>query len=159
MENLIIAKDVIERIQNGVETETGDIREFDIVDFLNLYGLDIIKFYDSVKDKLEPRERKILAVFYGKFVPSRFVDFCDSISARNSYDYAIMMGTNYIENIELDENGEMIPGTGRVITEEEKLRIIDFYENFGVRVTYKMLCCAIKRVAAGHDLEQTERSL
>lgn len=159
MENLQIAKDLVERIKNGVECENGEKREFDIVDFLNLYGLDIIKFYAEVKDYLPYEERKVVSLFYAKYIPSKFIEYTDSISLSNEYDYHIMMNTTYIENVELDENYNVVPGTGKLITEEEKMKIIEYFESFGVRVTYKMLCCAIKRVGKGYDLSDSQREM
>lgn len=159
MENLQIAKDLIERIKTGVETENGEIREFDIIDFLNLYGLDIIKFYDEVKDYFRGEERKLLSLFYTKYIPSRFIEYTDSVTLSNEYDYHIMMNTTYIENAQLDEKNQLIPGTGVLISDEDKLRIIEYYDSFGIRVTYKMLYCAIKRIGQGYGLGESGREM
>lgn len=122
-------------IKNGVITDTG-IRVFDYIDYyLFLNGRDLPfmpKFYSSFLN----RERIIcLRNFFAKFRTASFINIDDFINS-------------HIEvNLEKDENGFPISGTGRVLTKEDLENIINYLVINNIPLYDIVINVAIKRYA------------
>ena len=153
MENLQIAYELIENIKNGVELETGEKREYDIIDFLITYRIDFVEFYNSVKNLLGIEAKKTLKIFYNKYVDNSHNCFGPETKISNEIVYENIMSTSFTENAKTDENNNVIPNSGRKITEEEKIKLIDFFKSLNIQVTTRMLNCGIKRIGKGYYFE------
>lgn len=131
----ILYNELVINIKNGVLTDTG-IRSFDFVDYyLFLNGRKLNSVPNIFSKFLSNEDSQILRHFFAKFRIATFVNVDDFINS-------------HIEvNLEKDENGFPIPGTGRVLTKEELESIINYLVINNIPLYDIVINVAIRRYA------------
>ena len=135
-------KQIVYFIDNGINDNVG-VRAFDIIDYYQFIGLDINELYWYLNNyefsALEIRKIRIL------------VDKNRGLKDINSRDYDLVEGEiirDILNDVQeygakKDNNGLLIPGTGRVIQLDEKEKIIEFLRKIKAPLTmknYKIAC-------------------
>lgn len=134
--------EVIELIKNGVIEENGNVREFNLLDYYLIIKLNNETVFDIGKKVLDNQEMNLLRKFIGK--NSTNVIFYDSINLKKLLDEKVEI------NCQKDKKGFPIPGTGKIITREEKQSIIDYLMENRVPLNSKTYDIALKRYLNGN---------
>lgn len=137
---------MVELIKNGIEVN-GKKREFDILDYYLFTKIEPVNILRIANNILPNDDLVILKRFLGK----------NKILGK--------MGNKEIDNIlssnveifcEKDKYENPIPGTGRTITKEEKIYIIDFLKYNHVPFSTKTYNLAFKRYLTGNLVNTLE---
>jgi len=146
IELAILYNELVINIKNGVLTDTG-IRSFDFVDYyLFLNGRRLNSVPKIFSKFLSNEDSQILRHFFAKFKIATFVNIDNIINS------------NIEVNLEKDENGLPISGTGRTLTKEELISIIDFLVDNNIPLYDIVLNVAIRRYA-NNTLDVTTRQI
>ena len=137
---------LIQLIKNGIE-ENGKKREFNIVDYYKYTSLSFDELIRIVNGKINSSDYRILRTFIAKHKNDKKLSPND---IHNLYNQKDMIG------IEFDGNGNVIPGTGREITKEEKEKIIKYLKSNNIPITNKTYNIIFKRWLSGELLLQEE---
>ena len=146
-------------INNGVELENGKIREFDLIDYYECTNVPPKNLYISINTK--------------KFVPHN-VNARDLIILKKylSRVSSNVFNTNPI-NVEIklkdvvkfaqkDENGKIIEGSFREVTEEEKLSLLEYLQTHKIPLIEGTYEAGIRRIGNntfGIDEKNIERKI
>lgn len=161
MKAVVNYEELIRLMSEGILMEDGTVRDFDIIDFYQNCNMSIENFYDRYVEKYGKKDiltlRRFVRKYVGEFLvrgyyPSETKKF-DEWSIKELIDTV-----DLIKNPEFDENGDYIIGSGRHITDEEKVEAYEYMKSFGHHVTYKMVNCALDRIANGIPFEAPEKS-
>ncbi len=147
MENKEISKRIILDklqfyIENGIENRNGTIREFDYLDYMDLTDVSV--------EELDKFWRKEDYHFRYNDKIRNFFSKNKTASVLSTIDVEYLLKELYEIDCKRDKKGFPMPGTGRIITKEEKLAAIDFVINNGYPLTDKTYNCALKRILKGY---------
>lgn len=129
-----ILKDIAKLIKEGIKLEDGSYREFDMIDLYLYTKLEFNQIRPAINESsLSIEEAKIIRDFL-----------------RNNKEYKPLiieqeLKTRTIINPERDKFGNYIEGSGRIITEEEKLSILDWLLKNNIPQDNLMYKAAFKR--------------
>ena len=138
--NYNIAKTISDYIINGIVTENG-VREFDLLDYYSLSNVNL---------------RNILAESKQFLSKENIVKFSKIVSSNERLKKSILTSKNSLNsNIEFDckkdKDGFPIPGTGRRITDDEKLLIVNTFEKYNIPM--HLYNVAIDRIKNGVEVD------
>lgn len=105
-------KRIVSMILNGIDVDNDKKRPFDIVDYFTLTKILPSQMFTIIKSYLSPKERIIFKKFETHYEKMQNLDLGRLFSAKQIF------------GAKLDENGNIIEGTGRIITDYEKENII-----------------------------------
>ena len=136
---------------NGIVLKDGTVKDFDIVDYYNLFSENISKLYD---EKEGQPEQRILKGFILKNIGGVVISAKGSDSRlADKHRVKELMATDIELFAKFDQNGNYIPNSGRKITEEEKIQAYDFLTMNNKMVTAKGLMRIFYRLASGYTFE------
>lgn len=118
-------KKMINLIEEGIKVDGAQPREFDLLDYDNMTTLEPTELYSVIKSSLSPTERRTFLRFIGKYENDKNLN----IKATMETTYKI-----------LDKDGHE-----RLITNEEKKRIINYLKEKNGHVTQKRYGLAMKK--------------
>lgn len=125
-----LANKIFKNIVNGIDDDMG-IREFDSLDYYSLTKLPISSLKEQlVNFKCNPSDKRKISSFIRK----------NDLKPLTRYEKETLVKGIVTLNPEFDKYGNIIPGSGRKITEEEKLSIMDYIVSKGIPLnsrTYK----------------------
>lgn len=119
------ANKIIKLIKNGIE-ENGIKRDFDLVDYYKNTSLSFEELLHVVEGKVGAEDYRALRMFIAKNKNDKEMTPRD---ISNLYNTKIVIGAQF------DYKRNIIPGTGREITKEEKQSIVKYLEYNNIRVT------------------------
>lgn len=131
-----IVNDLAFKIENGVTLDIGKKRAYDVVDYYSEIHTDPSTIKNVSKKVLDNDKYLLVARFFAKNKIG--------IKERPLYVKATLEGIDEID-CQRDKNGFPISGTGRLITETEKLGIIDYLRKNNVPLTDRTYGVARKR--------------
>ncbi len=135
----VIAKKIEEvshYIKNGIVMETGEKRKFDIVDYYMVQKYESHDFLKISKDVLESEDYSNLKQFFSK---NKLLE-----KQKPFYVKGVLEEVTEVD-CKKDKNGFPIQGTGRIVTEEEKLSVMDFLRRNDVPLTSRTYNVAFRR--------------
>ncbi len=112
-------KEIFACIQNGVHIN-GIHRDFTLVDYFKDYAHLHVHEIALQKTALNGLEKKTLNKFFAPF------------KAGNAIGENVVLHTTYEFDSLKDEKGFPIKGTGRILTEEEMMQIIEFFKQYHI---------------------------
>lgn len=128
-----LMKQIIFFIRNGISFQD-ELRPFDLLDFFYYYPT---VNYISLKKSYQSITKEDLTIYNKFFAP---------LSVFPSYFNPDLIIHSYYEiDSKLDENGHPIKGTGIILSEEDFIQIIDFFERNQIPKLTILLDIAIKR--------------
>ena len=113
-------KDLKVKIEEGVTLPNGVKRPYDILDYTLTTKIDLNKLFEVVIHDLTKEEVITLKHFLNKNHLGKKID---------AHEIKQIFSIQEENNTKRDELGNPIPGTGRIITNEEKKMILDFMVN------------------------------
>lgn len=132
-------KKIIELIKNGVE-ENDKRRDFDLVDYYKITSLNFEGLLNIIKGHLSAEDYRVLRIFIAKNKNDKDMT---SLDVSNLYNAKIVVGGQF------DAKRNIIPGTGREITKEEKQSIIMYLNKNNIRLTNKTYNIIFRRWLSG----------
>ena len=153
------AENIIGLIKNGVTLENGEKREFDLIDYYECTSIPPKKMPVYINKKIMTTDIDQFQLLYLKKFLNRYnnnpfvfnpINVNDKLSAINIYD------------CKKDENGRLIPGTGKTISENEKIALIEYLVNNKIPLIEGTYDAGIKRIknnTFGINEEQKNNSL
>lgn len=132
-----IAVNVISFLKNGIPEEDGSTRKFDIFDYYcyTLQDLSELLCYVKSSNKFNVNDKKELSKFCTAFIESEMSEL----------EVDKLLKSKHIINPLCDHNGRVIAGSGRVITEAEKISIIEYLKSNNIPLTSKTYRAAFNR--------------
>ena len=130
---VVLGHEIANKMKNGITYEDGRTRAYDVIDYYNDCKLPLYLFYVIIRDQLSLEEQRLFGSFIGKVVNS------EKLSLR------ILYGTKSILELKYDENGNLIEGSGREITTEEKEALVKFIESHEWELTKTVYDAAFNR--------------
>ena len=133
-----LGKTIVNYIQNGVLMEDGTIRAFDYIDYLLITSFTFDELFYIIRDCLSLEEIKIFRGFqYHNDNPELY-----------SEEHFRNMVYRY--NVEFDQRGKVIEGSGKEITLEEKETVINIINEMGWNQTRALFNAFIERCKKGY---------
>lgn len=134
---------IIKKIKNGI-TEGEMVRPFDIIDFYFISPLTLDQFLIIAKKVLQKADLTTAYYFYNQ-------NQCKTFTAK---DISQLM----YEKLELDgkrdQSGCLIPGTGKLVTKEEKAAALQYLDDVKIQKNRRTYLAALKRLRANHLVEK-----
>ena len=141
-ENILnMFRELIEKIEEGVTLPNGEKRPYDILDYTLSSKTDLNKLFEIVIHDFKEEIIKL----------KQFLNKNNLGTKLEKYHIQQIFSTYDELNAEKDDLGNPIPGTGRVITTEEKKMILDFMVNNNLLYS-KIYKLAKERIANGELL-------
>lgn len=137
---------VIDLLKNGV-VENGVKREFDLIDYYKYLPIGFDRMLRIIRDDLNLDDYKLLST-YVKEIKNE--DELSEVAINNIYN------TKTIVGVKIDEENNIIPGTGREITKEEKQNIINYLKEVNIPITNKTYNAAYKKWLSGILIIESE---
>ena len=129
---------IAKMISAGV-THDGNSRPFNILDYYLITNVSLETVLENLSDTLTTKELTVLRRFYEKNIDIPLGEY----GMKNILDEIIEI------NCQKDERGFPIPGTGRIISIEEKQLVIDYLNSKYIPITSKTYSLALRRYLAG----------
>ena len=130
-------KELLEHLDNGIIEPNGNKRNFDILDYyIFSKGMSPSEFIGNLEKNISLNDMRKVKQFFG------YNNIGENLS---EYYIKQIMATKDEVNLRRNEEGMPIPGTGRVITTEEKMGIIDYLLSNNIPLTTKLYALAMKR--------------
>lgn len=127
-----VSSEMADKIRNGVQ-ENGRTRDFDIIDFYMLTNSTITEVQNELATLPSTKDNNLIKKFLGKKT-----DISQNLSS-----------SRFIIGVKYDEQGKIIPNSGREITQEEKMNCIAYLEKNDLLVNALTLKAAAKRYVNG----------
>ena len=129
----VIISKMAELIKNGVKMDDGTIREFDILDWYNIY----YRYFDNVgrdviSEIIESRDKRLRGYSSRAVRTRELISFASGQSVGN-ISYKITE-----KHVLMDKTYNL--------TDEEKEQIVKYFNAFSIPYTYLTLDCAAKRI-------------
>lgn len=148
--NFILEKslEIVNLIINGIVVD-GKKRDFDILDYYEHTKMDFNEFLGLIKGKISLSEQKLVMRFVGKYHNNREL---------KSNEISNIYKTQTIIDVEFDKYGNIIPGSGREITTEEKQNVIMYLNSKNIPITNSTYNIAFRRWISGEiSFEETKK--
>ena len=150
---LNVLEEILYEIRNGVVLKDGTVRSYDILDYYqNPYinsVMDINTNFDLIRNSIERKDLITFRKFMSENHPGTLLD---------STMIKDMFSIKYEINTLKDKNGMPIPGTGRVITNNEKRMMIDYIIQNNLPLRSKIYKLALSRYISNElVLEDTKK--
>lgn len=123
---------IVECIKKGIQ-ENDRIRDFDIIDYYLITKLNFYEIERISKSILSSEEMRCLKTFITKNKMIKPIDVNQIMNEKN------------IVGVQTDEKGNLIEGTGREITVEEKQEVINYLHQNDIPINTKTYRVALKR--------------
>lgn len=149
---------MIDKIKNGVESVDGNKRKYDVIDFYKDKTLPNRHIYAFAQEVLEKEELLQLKKFLNA---NRLIVNCyaSSFCGYNLNIENILTDSKEV-NCKKDEFGNIIIGTGRLVTTEEKLATMEFLKQHHIPLTDRYYDLALNRYLEGTLIDkETENNL
>lgn len=136
-------KMMVPQIKNGISG-----RNFDIIDYYSYTRVPLDDVIRIIKDKLMPEETRIFRRFTGKYSNLKELN-------ENNINYIL----NEITEVDCDRNkdGDVIKGTGRIITREEKIKIMNYIKNLQIPLNMATYRSCFDRYTKGYLAFEEEK--
>lgn len=158
--DLEIISKVIAGIENGVMMEDGNIRPFDIIDYFTLNNENLYSFIKRADKLIAPKEKRALYIFARKSLGEPMGKFSGKLmEATAQKNKESVINTKVVCNCEFDDNGKLIPYSGREITLEEKMEIISLLETFDYDFIPNLFNIAVHRIANNIPLYNDDKNM
>ena len=119
------------KIRNGIE-ENGEIRDFDIIDYLSITKVPLSFAYKISKNTYNEELKK----FAFKHIDAE---------KYNRYEYDALKTEKRIVGFKLDSKGRIIEGSGREITDKEKEELIEYLNENDIPINKHTYNAALRR--------------
>lgn len=139
-------KKMVDYIKNGIEFNDQK-RDFDMIDYYLLTSIKPDMLSKIASEILNKEDIIVLRRFLGKN---------KNLGNVGSNEVTRILNSDVEVFCEKDKDGYSIPGTGRIITKEEKLYIIDFLKQNNIPLSTKTYNLAFKRYLIGNLSNQIE---
>lgn len=141
-------KYIVYLLKNGVE-ENGIIRPFDLIDYYMITKRNINETLKYSRLILNEKDAQILKLFVKKN---------DKGGEYNKKDIELIMSEKVEVNCQKNKNGVIIPGTGEIFSNENKLKIIEYLKQNNIQVNRKTYTVAFRRYINGYlDLTKIKK--
>lgn len=146
-------KYILPYIKHGIKISNTTTRPFDILDYYLLMNLpikDTERYINYMKEKamIENNDYRDLKRFFSQNKNQSNLDIKQIMNAKIEVD------------AQKDKNGYPIAGSGRVINNSEKQKIIDYLKNNNIPLTTKLYNLALRRYTEGTlSLENSDTSI
>lgn len=146
---LEIFNKLIDDIKSGVVDNKGNKRLYDILDYYQVVNIEPVTLFDAIRNKASKDD----IIIFKKFLHNNPIGLkIDELFLREVF------GIQEEINTKRDEKGLPIPGTGRIITNEEKKMVFDYIIENKLPATLKIYKIVLKRYINGEiDLENQKK--
>lgn len=145
--NLSLAKVILNNIENGIY-ENDKYREFDLIDYYLLTKVDRRQILKAIKEGLGSDYAKVFGSFMSRYPDSNII---------NERGIEKILSERMIFGSKIDSEGRIIPGSGREITNDEKLYILSFLKDNNIPLYEEVYRNALKRYLNG-NLENNKKN-
>ena len=122
-------------LRNGISDSNGILRKFDVIDFYTLMNYDLTKLTYYSKKFFEGSDAKEVIIFCANALSQK---------ENKKYENEIMKTTIEV-NMQKDEKGMPIPGTGIILSDELKNKFIDFIRYYSIPLNDKNFRLVVKK--------------
>lgn len=136
-----LVTEINELVNQGVLCNDGRLRKFDVLDYYERTSMSMKKFNVLCIEVLTGIDTKKIK----QFIKSNF----ESLKI-NDEDVEMILNQHDEVRCEKDDRGYPIPGTGTIITNQEKLGIINYLKKLRVPLTYGTYYAAFRRYVNGY---------
>lgn len=134
-------KKIVYQIINGIELENGEKKEFDLLDYYRITKLNFEELEHILKRfHLNPDEYRNIKTFIAK---NRKDNKLSPTDLQKIYNMKQVIG------VEFDKKGNIIPGSGREVTAEEKQNIVKYLNYNHIPVTNRTYNLALRQYLVG----------
>lgn len=130
-------KEILKLMENGVELEDGTTRPFDAIDYYMITKTDPSKMVNVLRKNASNLELLNLK----KFKAQQMYDVKLSI---DTIDMAF--NQKYVFDCKQDKKGNLLLNTGREISEQEKLDILNYLVENDIPITQNIFYAGIRRI-------------
>ena len=138
----VITKDIkyiVHLLKTGIE-ENGLVRQFDLIDYYLITKMDLNEINQIAKQILGPKDHKLFKEFIIKYL---------SLTKQNYKDIKDILSEKTEINCAKDTRGISIPGTGQVISQETKEKLINYLTINKIPVNRKTYTLVFRRYVNG----------
>lgn len=131
-------------LKNGIELENGEIRNFDLIDYYECTDLSPKQLYVSISSK-----RLLfgdMATFDINGVKKYLFNITSNIFLENPINIENKLGEILEYDCKKDANGRLIQGTGKQVTELEKISLIEYLASKRIPLNEGAYSAGIKRI-------------
>jgi len=132
---------ILNYLKSGIVIDN-EIRQFDLIDYYQLFSYDFATFLRIYKEKMSKSEIILTKKFMAKYETDKPISWDDILNWKIEYDF------------EKDKKGFPIAGTGKILSEEEKRYIVNILKENKIPVTVATFNLARQRNRS-HTLENT----
>lgn len=147
----IITKEIkliVQLLKNGIE-ENGIIRPFDLIDYYMITKRNINETLKYSRLILNEKDAQLLKLFVKKN---------DKGGEYNKKDIELIMSEKVEVNCQKNKNGVIIPGTGEIFSNENKLKLIEYLKENNIQINRKTYTVAFRRYINGYlDLTKIKK--
>ncbi len=131
---------IVEGIKSGIVIDEETTRPYDLIDYYLATKMSLEDFFAICSERLSAADLKIVKRFFDKYRYQYFLGDADIRMILADWDEV---------NTKKDEKGIPIYGSGRLITSEEKLAVIDYLNRHKICVTDRTYAIAFRRSILG----------
>ena len=142
-DNYLTIKNMWEEIKikiiNGIELNNGSNRQFDLLDYFEITNLLPNDFYIIMTEKKIENDTFALRKF------KTFVNNCLLDHILRPEQIELFYKQVYQYNLKKDENGNLIPNSGNIISYDDKVNIIEYLRSNNIPLYNRVLLIALSR--------------
>ncbi len=136
IKSLAYIPEILNMLKNGVIDSNGQVREFDLIDYFMMVDLDFESLVKGIREDISVEDLKIFRKF-----TQRNKYFTENFQTEiNEF-----LNSTLEVNCEFDNNGNSIANSGRIITQEEKTKIMEFLIENHIPLNRRTFSIALKR--------------
>lgn len=140
--------EVINQLQNGVLLEDGSIRDFDLIDYYEMMNIKPKEAVNLLKKYISNHQLVGLKIFSQRYLEDKEL---------TPKDVSIKLNERLEINCQKDKRGIFVRGTGKVISDDEKLAVINYILNKRIPLTDGTYESGLARVKKNvFDLDKAE---
>lgn len=140
--------EVINKLQNGVLLEDGSIRDFDLIDYYEMMNIKPKAAVNLLKKYISNHQLVGLKIFSQRYLEDKEL---------TPKDVSIKLNERLEINCQKDKRGIFVRGTGKVISDDEKLAVINYILNKRIPLTDGTYESGLARVKKNvFDLDKAE---
>lgn len=140
-----MVKEMTQEMKNGI-----DGRSFDIIDYYRYIKIPFDDVLKIINGKLNAEETRLF---------KRFVTKYNNLKELNENNINYILSEIVEVECERDKNDNIIKGTGRIITRDEKVKIMDYIKSLNIPLNLASYRSAFDRYVKGYlDLNEKGRA-
>lgn len=148
MDNKEITLKIVGLIKTGIVDDNGQVRKFDTLDYYNLTSMTPNEFLSNV----------VSLGYYGHIGLAKRFAINNLIGTDLEASQIEYLLNDFVEvDVQQDEKGRFVTGTGRVISKTEKIGVMDYMRDRNIPLNRSTFASIFNRYKQGIPFEQTAK--